>query len=63
MSEYVWQHDLRGEGDRLRLMSDLLDPSRRFHSGPNLLDDDDRVHRDDGTGYEVAARSCGSSLE
>jgi 2-polyprenyl-3-methyl-5-hydroxy-6-metoxy-1,4-benzoquinol methylase len=31
MSEYVWQHDLKGEGDRLRLMSDLLDPSSRFH--------------------------------
>jgi ubiquinone/menaquinone biosynthesis C-methylase UbiE len=31
MSEYVWQHDLKGEADRLRLMSDLLDPSSRFH--------------------------------
>jgi ubiquinone/menaquinone biosynthesis C-methylase UbiE len=29
--EYVWQHDLKGERDRLRLMSDLLDPSSRFH--------------------------------
>jgi hypothetical protein len=24
VAEYVWQHDLRGESDRLRLMSDLL---------------------------------------
>jgi hypothetical protein len=31
MSEYVWQHDLKGEGERLRLMSDLLDPSSEFH--------------------------------
>ena len=31
MAEYVWQHDLKGESDRLRLMSDLLDPSSRFH--------------------------------
>ena len=31
MAQYVWQHDLRGESDRLRLMSDLLDPSSRFH--------------------------------
>lgn len=31
MSGYVWQHDLKGERDRLRLMSDLLDPSSRFH--------------------------------
>ena len=31
MAEYVWQHDLRGESDRLRLMSDLLDPSSEFH--------------------------------
>jgi 2-polyprenyl-3-methyl-5-hydroxy-6-metoxy-1,4-benzoquinol methylase len=31
MAEYVWQHDLRGESDRLRLMSDLLDPSSKFH--------------------------------
>ncbi len=31
MSGYVWQHDLAGERDRLRLMSDLLDPSSRFH--------------------------------
>src|SRR5262245_24111841 len=31
MSEYVWQHDLKGEADRLRLMSSLLDPSSRFH--------------------------------
>jgi hypothetical protein len=27
MTEYVWQHDLKHESDRLRLMSDLLDPS------------------------------------
>ncbi len=31
MAQYVWQHDLKGERDRLRLMSDLLDPSSRFH--------------------------------
>jgi ubiquinone/menaquinone biosynthesis C-methylase UbiE len=31
MVEYVWQHDLRGEFDRLRLMSGLLDPSSEFH--------------------------------
>jgi len=31
MAEYVWHHDLRGEADRLRLMSDLLDPSSEFH--------------------------------
>src|SRR5262245_10680202 len=31
MSGYVWQHDLEGERDRLRLMSDLLDPSSQFH--------------------------------
>lgn len=28
--DYVWQHDLKGEADRLRLMSRLLDPSSRF---------------------------------
>jgi SAM-dependent methyltransferase len=31
MSAYVWQHGLEGERDRLRLMSDMLDPSSRFH--------------------------------
>ena len=31
MTGYVWQHDLTGEADRLRLMSDLLDPSSEFH--------------------------------
>ena len=31
MAVYVWQHDLKGESDRLRLMSDLLDPSSQFH--------------------------------
>ncbi len=31
MSDYVWQHDLEGERIRLRLMSDLLDPSSEFH--------------------------------
>ncbi len=31
MSDYVWRHDLKGEADRLRLMSRLLDPSSRFH--------------------------------
>jgi 2-polyprenyl-3-methyl-5-hydroxy-6-metoxy-1,4-benzoquinol methylase len=31
MAEYVWQYDLKGERNRLRLMSDLLDPSSEFH--------------------------------
>ena len=31
MAEYVWHHDLKGEAERLRLMSDLLDPSSEFH--------------------------------
>jgi hypothetical protein len=31
MAEYVWRHDLQGEAHRLRLMSDLLDPSSAFH--------------------------------
>ncbi|WP_262271397.1 methyltransferase domain-containing protein [Microvirga yunnanensis] len=31
MAEYVWRHDLKGEAERLRLMSDLLDPPSRFH--------------------------------
>jgi hypothetical protein len=31
MAEYVWQHDLEGERNRLRLMADLLDPSSEFH--------------------------------
>jgi 2-polyprenyl-3-methyl-5-hydroxy-6-metoxy-1,4-benzoquinol methylase len=31
MAEYVWHHDLKGEEERLRLMSDLLDPSSEFH--------------------------------
>jgi 2-polyprenyl-3-methyl-5-hydroxy-6-metoxy-1,4-benzoquinol methylase len=31
MSNYVWRHDLKGEQERLRLMSGLLDPSSRFH--------------------------------
>jgi 2-polyprenyl-3-methyl-5-hydroxy-6-metoxy-1,4-benzoquinol methylase len=31
MNEYVWHHGLKGEADRLRLMSDLLDPSSEFH--------------------------------
>jgi len=31
MADYVWRHDLEGEADRLRLMSDLLDPSSEFH--------------------------------
>jgi hypothetical protein len=31
MAEYVWCHDLKGEAERLRLMSDLLDPTSRFH--------------------------------
>jgi 2-polyprenyl-3-methyl-5-hydroxy-6-metoxy-1,4-benzoquinol methylase len=33
MANYVWDHDLSGEADRLALMSDLLDPSSRFHLG------------------------------
>lgn len=31
MAPYVWQHGLDGERQRLRLMSDILDPSSRFH--------------------------------
>src|SRR5262245_50542808 len=31
MSKYVWQHGLKGEVERLRLMSDLLDPSSISH--------------------------------
>jgi 2-polyprenyl-3-methyl-5-hydroxy-6-metoxy-1,4-benzoquinol methylase len=31
MPPYVWQHGLDGERERLRLMSDILDPSSRFH--------------------------------
>jgi SAM-dependent methyltransferase len=31
MPEYVWQHGLEGEPERLRLMSNLLDPSSRVH--------------------------------
>jgi 2-polyprenyl-3-methyl-5-hydroxy-6-metoxy-1,4-benzoquinol methylase len=31
MAGYVWRHDLKGEAERLRLMSDLLDPSSTFH--------------------------------
>lgn len=31
MTEYVWQHGLEGEDERLRLMSELLDPSCRDH--------------------------------
>ena len=31
MADYIWQHDLKDEFDRLRLMSDLLDPSSKFH--------------------------------
>jgi 2-polyprenyl-3-methyl-5-hydroxy-6-metoxy-1,4-benzoquinol methylase len=31
MAEYVWHHNLEGEARRLRLMSDLLDPSSEFH--------------------------------
>ena len=31
MSKYVWQHNLKGEADRLRLMSGLLDPSSESH--------------------------------
>jgi hypothetical protein len=31
MAEYLWQHDLKGEPGRLKMMSDLLDPSSEFH--------------------------------
>jgi tRNA A58 N-methylase Trm61 len=31
MSGYVWQHDLKGERDRLRMMPDLLDAASRFY--------------------------------
>jgi ubiquinone/menaquinone biosynthesis C-methylase UbiE len=31
MSDYPWQHTLKGEPERLRMMSDLLDPSSEFH--------------------------------
>lgn len=31
MAEYLWQHTLPGEPERLRMMSDLLDPSTCFH--------------------------------
>jgi len=31
MAQYVWQHGLEGESLRLRLMSELLDPSSTFH--------------------------------
>lgn len=31
MTQYVWQHELKGEPERLRLMSDILDPSSEFH--------------------------------
>lgn len=31
MAQYLWQHNLTGEPERLRMMSDLLDPSSQFH--------------------------------
>lgn len=31
MASYVWQHDLKDEPERLRLMSRILDPSSRAH--------------------------------
>jgi 2-polyprenyl-3-methyl-5-hydroxy-6-metoxy-1,4-benzoquinol methylase len=31
MPEYLWQHQLTGEPERLRMMSDVLDPSSRYH--------------------------------
>jgi SAM-dependent methyltransferase len=31
MTEYVWQHGLTGEPERLRLMSQILDPACRDH--------------------------------
>lgn len=31
MTEYVWQHSLEGEAERLRLMSEILDPACRVH--------------------------------
>lgn len=30
-NRYLWQHDLKGEAERLNMMSDLLDPASRFH--------------------------------
>jgi len=31
MPAYVWQHELKGEPERLRMMSDVLDPASRGH--------------------------------
>ena len=31
MPAYLWQHQLAGEPERLRMMSDVLDPSSRYH--------------------------------
>lgn len=31
MTEYVWQHDLKGEPERLQIMSDILDPASEYH--------------------------------
>lgn len=31
MNTYIWQHDIGDEAQRLRLMSEILDPSSRFH--------------------------------
>ncbi len=31
MSTYIWQHQLMGEPERLRLMSNVLDASSRYH--------------------------------
>lgn len=31
MSKYLWQHNLKGESERLQIMSDLLDPNSQFH--------------------------------
>ncbi|MBK8553621.1 MAG: methyltransferase domain-containing protein [Ignavibacteria bacterium] len=28
---YLWQHSLKGESERLQMMSDLLDPNCKFH--------------------------------
>ncbi len=40
MSKYVWQHAIEGEADRLRMMSDLLDPNSRHHLAMLPLQED-----------------------
>ena len=31
MDKYLWQHNLKGESERLQMMSDILDPNSQFH--------------------------------